>query len=81
MLNSKQPLAAGFSASVFLFAACSDQPTDTPEAPSAPQTVAKPDFPEAPDAAVQYVAGQLAAGKAGVLWQAMPPVIGPTSMA
>lgn len=59
---------ASLSASALLFTACGDKP----ETSEAPVEVAKPTYPDAPDAAMKFVATELAAGNGGVLWEAMP---------
>jgi hypothetical protein len=65
MMITKFKLAAlGLMASALLFTACGDKSVDA--------AVKAVTFPDAPDAAMQTVARELAKGNGGVLWQAMP---------
>lgn len=65
MMITKFKLAAlGLTASALLFTACGDKSVDA--------AVKAVTFPDAPDAAMQTVARELAKGNGGVLWQAMP---------
>ncbi|MGB0415344.1 MAG: hypothetical protein ACPGKS_00695 [Coraliomargarita sp.] len=71
MSTTKSLAAAGLAVSTFLLTACGDKP-ETTEASLGVAEAAKAAYPEAPDAAMQYVAAELASGNGGVLWEAMP---------
>ncbi len=57
---------SGMAAGAMFMAACGDSGSDA----AAP--AAKAEFPDAPDAAMKFIASELAAGNGGILWQAMP---------
>lgn len=57
---------SGFAAGALFLAACGDSGSGS----SAP--TAKAEFPDAPDAAMKFIASELSKGNGGILWQAMP---------
>lgn len=58
---------SGLAAGALFFSACGDSGSGSTGAKSA-----KAEFPEAPDAAMKFIAAELSKGNGGILWQAMP---------
>jgi hypothetical protein len=68
MSTSKYFAAAGFAVSTLILTACAD----TTEPSHAVGEVSQANYPASPDAAMKYIADELAGGNGGVLWDAMP---------
>lgn len=62
----------GVTTGSLFFAGCGDSGSSSGSVDSSTPAAAKVSYPDAPDAAMKYIAGELAKGNGGVLWQAMP---------